>query len=103
MLNYRIKIEERYNGEKYYIPQICKLETTRGWVQRQRLVWYNIVNNHGDVYILSADDVQAAKHITEERAMRVITDHRNYHNKVQGNQVKSVTYKPIDGNCTSPN
>ena len=96
MSYYRIKIEERYNGETSYIPQICKLEITRGWIQRKRLVWYSIINNHGDMYILTPDDVQAAKHITEERAMRVIDDHRNYHNKVQGNQVKSVTYKPID-------
>ena len=100
MAEYRIKIEERYNGEKWYIPQICKLEITRGWIQRQRLVWYSIINNHGDMYILTPDDVQAAKYITEERAMRVIDDHWNYHNKVQGSQVKSVTYKNIEKELT---
>ena len=92
---YRIKIEEQYNGEKWYIPQICRLEITRGWFQQQRLVWYNIINNIGDIYIFSTD-MQAAKHITEERAMKVITDHKNYIAKENGKQVKSVTYKNIE-------
>ncbi len=35
MSEYRIKIEEQYNGEKWYIPQICRLEITRGWFQQQ--------------------------------------------------------------------
>lgn len=96
MSYYRIKIEEKYNGENWYIPQVCKLEISRSWVQRQRLVWYNLINNHGDVYILSLDDAQAAKHTTEERAMKVIDDYKNYQDKVQGNQLKSVTYKNID-------
>ncbi len=94
MSEYRIKIEEQYNGEKWYIPQICRLEITRGWFQQQRLVWYNIINNHGDNYIFSTD--KAAKHITEERAMKVITDHKNYIAKENGKQVKSVTYKNIE-------
>lgn len=96
MSEYRIKIEEQYNGEKRYIPQICKLEITRGWIQRQRLVWYNLINNVGDMYVLCPDDVQSAKHLTEELAMRVINDHKAYHNKQQGNRVKSTTYKYPD-------
>jgi hypothetical protein len=93
---YRVKIEEKYNGENCYIPQVCKLEISRSWVQRQRLVWYNLINNHGDTYILSLDDAQTPRHTTEERAMKVIDDYKNYQNKVQGNQLKSVTYKNID-------
>lgn len=96
-MKYRIKIDELNNGEKWYIPQICKLEITRSWFQqRQRLVWYNLINNVGDMYILSLDDVQIAKHTTEERAMNVINDHRNYQNKKQGETVKSSTYKNIE-------
>jgi hypothetical protein len=96
MSKYRIKIEERNNGEIYYIPQICELEVTRGWIQKQRLVWYNLINNHGDIYILSEEDTNSSKHITEERAMRVINDHRNYVNKEHGQQIKRVTYKTIE-------
>ena len=96
MAQYRIKIEERYNGEKLYIPQVLEMKIIRAFLQKQRLVWYNLINNHGDVYILSLDDAQAAKHITEERAMTVINDYKNYQDKVQGNQLKSVTYKNID-------
>ena len=96
MSKYRIKIEEQYNGETWYIPQICKLEITRGWIQKQRLVWYNLINNVGDMYILSLDDVQIAKHTTEERAINVINDHRNYVNKEHGQQIKRITYKTIE-------
>jgi hypothetical protein len=94
MSKYRIKIEERNNGEMYYIPQICELEVTRGWIQKQRLIWYNIINNHGDVYILST--TQEPKHTTEEGAMQVINDHGNYVNKEHGQQIKRITYKTIE-------
>lgn len=93
MTNYRIKIEELYNGETWYTPQICKLEITKGWIQKQKLIWYNLINNHGDNYILST--THEARHITEERALRVITDHKNYVDKEQGERIKSVTYKTI--------
>ena len=43
MSNYRIKIEELNNGQKLYIPQVCKLEIKRRMFrQTQELVWYNI-------------------------------------------------------------
>lgn len=90
---YRIKIEERYNGETYYTPQICKLEITKGWIQKQRLTWYNLINNHGDLYILSTTEEE--RHTTEERALRIIADHKNYVNKERGKQIKSVSYKTI--------
>lgn len=85
MSNYRIKIEEKYNGDKWYIPQICELEITGGWIRRQHLVWYNLSSNHDEV----------AKHPTEERAMKVINDHKNYVDKEKGKQIKSTTYKTI--------
>lgn len=94
MSKYRIKIEEKYNGEKQYTPQICKLEITRGWFQKQRLVWYNIINNHGDNYILSLDKQE--RYSNEIGAMEVIRNHRDYVNKEQGKLIKSTVYKTIE-------
>ena len=36
MSYYRIKIEEKNNGEKGYIPQVCKLEILGRWLKRRK-------------------------------------------------------------------
>lgn len=90
MSEYRIKIEEQYNGEKRYIPQICKLEITRGWIQRQRLVWYNIVPGPE---IFTTSETMAAAYKTEAGAIRIIEDYKNKESILAGKQIKSTTYK----------
>lgn len=94
MANYRIKIEERNNGVKGYIPQICKLEITRGWIQRQYLVWYNIIHSNGITFELSK--TLTVTHRTEESALKVIEDYKNKDVIEEGNKVKSTTFKMID-------
>lgn len=94
MTNYRIKIEEKNNGEKGYIPQTCKLETIGGWVKRLDIVWYNILNSHGNTFRLSK--TTTATHRTEESALKVIEDYKNKDVIEEGNKVKSATYKMID-------
>ena len=95
MSHYRIKIEERNNGVKGYIPQVCKLEIKRGWMtQKQELVWYNIIHSHGNTFGLSKTTSAAYK--TEESALKVIEDHKNKDVIEEGNKVKSTTYKMID-------
>ncbi len=39
---YRIKIEERNNGEKRYIPQKGYLHISGGWIKRQEIRWDNL-------------------------------------------------------------
>ena len=90
---YRIKIEERYNGEKLYIPQYCKLEITGTVLKRQRLVWYNILNAANHV-ILS--DTTTAAYSNEAAALEVIEAHKNKDTIEAGRKIKSTTYKMID-------
>lgn len=91
---YRIKIEEKNNGEKGYIPQTCKLEVFGGWVKRQSIVWYNIIHDHGNTFGLSK--TISASYKTEESALKVIEDYKNKDVIEEGNKVKSTTYKMIE-------
>ena len=90
---YRIKIEERNNGVRVYTPQVCELKITGRWIQRQRLVWYNIIRRASG--FTSSNDMSAG-YTTEEAAMKVIEDYKNKDVIEEGNKVKSTTYKMID-------
>ena len=94
MSYYRIKIEEKNNGEKVYIPQTCKLESFGVWTKRQQIVWYNIINDHGNTFALSK--TITVTHRTEDSALKVIEDYKNKDGIEEGNKVKSTTYKMID-------
>ena len=91
---YRIKIEEKNNGEKGYIPQVCKLEIFGRWLKKQELVWYNIIHYDGNTFGLTK--TITATYRTEESALKVIEDYKNKDVIEEGNKVKSTTYKTID-------
>lgn len=92
---YRIKIEERNNGQKLYIPQVCKLEIKkRGFFrQTQELVWYNI---HKIGVSFGISTTITAKYGNEEDVLKVIESYKNKHQVEKDNEVKSTTYKMID-------
>jgi len=94
MSYYRIKIEERNNGVKGYIPQTCKLEIFGGFIKRQSIVWYNIIHDHGNTFGLSK--TVCATYKTEKSALEVIENYKNKDLIEEGNKVKSTTYKIID-------
>ena len=95
MSYYRIKIEEKNNGEKGYIPQVGILVKVGNWSKkREELVWYNILHSHGNTFGLSK--TTTATHRTEESALKVIEDYKNKDVIEEGNKVKSTTYKMID-------
>jgi hypothetical protein len=95
MSYYRIKIEERNNGQKLYIPQVCKLEIKkRMFRQTQELVWYNIHKAYETTFGLST--TISAKYGNEEEALKVIEDYKNRYQVEKDNQVKSTTYKMVD-------
>jgi hypothetical protein len=94
MSHYRIKIEEKNNGVKGYIPQASKLQSYGGWVKRQEIVWYNIIHDHGNTFALSRTITTA--HRTEESALKVIEDYKNKDVIEKDNKVKSTTYKMVD-------
>jgi len=92
---YRIKIEEKNNGVKGYIPQVCKLEIKkRLFKQTQELVWYNIIHSYGNTFATSK--TVSATYRTEDSALKVIEDYKNKDLIKEGNKVKSTTYKIID-------
>ena len=95
MSYYRIKIEERNDGQKLYIPQVCKLEIKkRLFKQTQELVWYNIHNAHQATFAIST--TIGAKYGNEEDALKVIEGHKNRYQIEEDNKVKSTTYKTLD-------
>jgi hypothetical protein len=91
---YRIKIEEKNNGEKGYTPQVCKLEIFGRWTKRQELVWYNIIHSHGNTF--GTSKTVSAAYKTEESALKVIEDYKKKDLIEESSEVKSTTYKMID-------
>ncbi len=94
MSYYRIKIQEKNNGQKTYTPQVGKLKISGLWIKRQEIVWHTIVHAHGNTFGLSETTTLAYK--TEEAALKVIEDYKNKDVIEEGNKVKSTTYKMID-------
>ena len=95
MSYYRIKIEERNNGLKGYIPQVGKLEINkRMFRQTQKIVWYNIHRAYETTFGLSK--TIAVEFRNEEDALKVIEDFKNKDQVEIDNKVKSTTYKMID-------
>ena len=94
MSYYRIKIQEKNNGEKTYTPQVGKLKIFGLWIKKQKIVWYTIVHAHGVTFGLS--ETTTVEYATEEGALKVIEDYKNKDVIEEGNKVKSITYKTID-------
>jgi hypothetical protein len=94
MSHFRIKIEELNNGQKVYIPQVCKLEIKkRMFRQTQELVWYNI---HKVGCAFGSSNTITVRYGNEEDALKLIEGYKNKHQVEKDNQVKSTTYKMID-------
>ena len=93
MSYYRIKIQEKNNGQKTYTPQVGKLKISGLWIKKQEIVWYTIVHAHGVTFGLSETSTVAYK--TEETALKVIEDYKNKDGIEEANKVKSITYKTV--------
>jgi len=90
---YRIKIEERNNGEKLYIPQVGTPKLRTGRVVWLGTNWENIITHHNR-YILTNGMTEA--HNTEEGALNVIEGFKKSILEEEGYKVKSTTFKTID-------
>jgi hypothetical protein len=90
---YRIKIEEKNNGEKRYIPQVGtpKLKTGRTiWLYTN---WENILTHHNRYIALNG---MTESYNTEQEALNVIEGYKKSILEEEGKKVKSTTYKMID-------
>lgn len=90
---YRIKIEERNNGEKRYIPQVGRPKLRTGRVVWLGTNWENIITQYNR-YILTNGMTES--HNTEEEALKVIEGFKKSVMEEEGYKVKSTTFKTID-------
>jgi hypothetical protein len=80
MSQYRLRIDELNNGTKQYYIQKMYLRITKGWIQRQSIIW---------------EDFHLKSYITEEEATEVIKLLKEQDAEKEGKQVKSTTYKNV--------
>lgn len=80
-MKFRIKIDERYNGEKIYQPQVRKFLF---------FGWKNIIT-YGTNYFSSS--VMSSTWLNEEAALKVIENYKNYLIEAELKEIKSTKYK----------
>ena len=90
---YRIKIEERNNGEKHYIPQVGTPKLRTGRIIFLNTNWENIITHHNR-YMSSNGMTELYN--TEQEALNVIEGYKKSILEEDGKKVKSTTYKTID-------
>ena len=93
---YRIKTEERNNGEKWYTPQVS---FKKNWLGKQ--IWLNIAGLVFDIKsktYFSYDEYRKDSMSWEniEKAEWVIEFLKLYLAEKHGNQTKTITYKEIE-------
>jgi hypothetical protein len=90
---YRVKIEEKNNGEKDYIPQVGIPKLRTGRVVWLGTKWENIIKHHNR-YIIT--NYITESYNTEQKALNVIEGYKKNILEEDGKKVKSTTYKIID-------
>lgn len=78
---YRIKIVEKNNGEKRYIPEKGYLHISGRWIKRQEMRW---------------DSIFVGSFSSESLALEKIDEYKKMVEKRKGEEVKSTTYKMIE-------
>lgn len=97
MVKYRIKIEERNNGDKWYIPQVGTTKLKIGKFDILSTEWKNIIEDkspHEPPFWVSSLAEDAYN--TEQKAFNVIEGYKKYLIDQKAKEVKSTTYKTID-------
>ncbi len=92
-MDYRVKIVEKNNGDKRYIPQT---------VYRKRLFglflnWGNIVKTHEyGLPIFEVSTIVSTSYDSEEKAKHIIHEFKQYNENLEGEKMKLVSYRTID-------
>jgi len=92
MSQYRIEIEERKNGEKWYIPQVGEPRLRIGKFDFLSTKWKNIIEDSTSFWISSLAHVS---YDTEQKALDVIEGYKQHLINAEGKEVKSTSYKTI--------
>ena len=80
-MKFRIKIDERHNGEKTYQPQVREFFL---------IGWKNIISNGSNIFTSS---LMSCTWSTEEEALKVIENYKNHLIKTGLMGIKSTKYK----------
>jgi hypothetical protein len=92
-MEYRIKIEEKNNGEKRYIPQVGKPLLKIGKFDFLSINWENIISQ--PPYFFTAKSITYS-YPTEKEALGIIEEYKQYVQEEEGKEVNSTTYKTIE-------
>ena len=96
-LRYRIKVEEKNNGEKRYIPQVGEPKLSVGKYCHVWEEWLNIIcDNYGLDGFGKPSKTMTYSYDSEEVAMNIIGRYKKYLSKIESNQVNKVSYINID-------
>jgi hypothetical protein len=87
---YRIKVEERINGDVLYIPQVGHSKLTTSVYCYLFTEWYNITDERNHSKNLSVS------YRFENAARQLIENYKNQLSIEEGKEVKSVRYIDID-------
>lgn len=90
---YRIKIEEKNNGEKVYIPQVGEPRLKLGRFTHLYTDWENIIPQYNHFITTKT---MSHSYPTEQEALDIIEQYKQYLSNKIGKEVKSTTYKMID-------
>lgn len=94
---YRIKIEERNNGDKWYIPQVGTSKLKIGKFDILSREWKNIIEDkpsYKPSFWISSLTEYAYN--TEQQALDIIEGYKQYLIDEKSKEIKSTTYKTID-------
>ena len=84
---YRIKIEERNNGEKLYIPQVGTPKLRTGRVVWLGTNWENIITHHNRYIALNG---MTESYNTEQEALNVIESFKKNNNDIYKDIVNTI-------------
>lgn len=96
-MEYRIKIEEKNNGVKWYIPQVRKVKLKIGKFNISSTEWHNIIEDKPSLkpsFWISSFAEYAYN--TEQGALDVIEGYKQYLIDEKAKEVKSTTYKTVE-------
>ena len=93
MLRYRIQIEEKNNGKKWHIPQVGEPRLKLGRFTHLYTDWENIIPQHHHFITTKS---MSYSYLTEQEALDIIEQYKQYLQDKRGEQIKSTTYKIIE-------
>jgi hypothetical protein len=96
MKRYRVKIEERNNGEKRYTPQVGNVSIIGKWQLNLHTNWENIlVDDLNKLQIVQTNRLTSYSYRTEQEALNAIEKYKKWLNEEFYTKTKSITYKEV--------